>query len=124
MAAQQPERKGDHANAPARVPAKRPAIKAEPLDRLIHERQRLAIVSALAVNPVLTFAELKRMLEMSDGNLSVHAQKLEAAGYIDCTKGFDGRVPRTEYRLTTAGKAALDAYLGHMEALIKAVRKR
>ena len=109
---------------PVSSKAKRPAVQGEPLDRVIHERQRLAIVSALAVNPVLSFTELKQMLGMSDGNLSVHAQKLEAAGYVDCTKGFEGRVPRTEYRLTKSGKAALDAYLAHMEALIAAVRKQ
>lgn len=93
------------------------------LDRLIHERTRLALVSALAANPLLTFNELKALLEISDGNLSAHARKLEDAGYIDCTKGFDGRLPRTEYRLTAAGRAALQKYIGHMEALIGAVKK-
>jgi DNA-binding HxlR family transcriptional regulator len=96
---------------------------AESLDRIIHERQRLAIVSALAANPLLTFTELKQSLGMSDGNLSVHAQKLEAAGYISCTKTFDGRVPKTEYRLTPAGRVALNAYINHMETLINAVKK-
>lgn len=91
------------------------------LDRLIHERVRLAIVSALAVHPSLTFNELKTLLDTSDGNVSVHARKLEEAGYLACTKGFDGRIPRTEYRLTDAGRAALERYLSHMEALIKRV---
>ncbi|WP_310569740.1 transcriptional regulator [Gemmatimonas sp.] len=91
------------------------------LDRLIHERVRLAIVSALAVHASLTFNELKALLETSDGNVSVHARKLEDAGYITCTKGFDGRVPRTEYQLAAAGRAALERYLSHMEALIKRV---
>lgn len=91
------------------------------LDRLIHERVRLAIVSALAVHESLTFSELKALLETSDGNVSVHARKLEDAGYILCTKGFDGRIPRTEYRLAAAGRAALERYLSHMEALIKRV---
>ena len=92
------------------------------LDRLIHERVRLAMVSALAVNDALTFNELKNLLGTSDGNLSVHARKLEEARYVTCTKSFDGRVPRTEYRLTPAGRQALDRYLNHMEALIRAAR--
>jgi DNA-binding MarR family transcriptional regulator len=92
------------------------------LDRIIHERLRLAIVSALSVNPVLTFAELKRVLATTDGNLSVHSRKLEDAGYIAVEKKFEGRVPRTEYRLTVAGRAALERYLTHMEALIRASR--
>ncbi|MBL8996698.1 MAG: winged helix-turn-helix domain-containing protein [Gemmatimonadales bacterium] len=91
------------------------------LDRVIHERVRLAIVSALAVHDVLTFNELKALLDASDGNLSVHARKLEDAGYLACKKGYDGRVPRTEYRLTAAGRKALERYLGHMEALIRRV---
>jgi DNA-binding transcriptional ArsR family regulator len=91
------------------------------LDRLIHERVRLAIVSALAVHESLTFNELKAVLDTSDGNVSVHARKLEDAGYIICTKGFDGRIPRTEYRIAAAGRAALERYLSHMEALIKRV---
>ena len=93
------------------------------LDRLIHERMRLAIVSALAVNESLTFNELKRLLETTDGNLSVHARKLEEAGYVQCTKSFEGRVPRTEYRLSAAGRRALERYLEHMEALIRATRQ-
>jgi DNA-binding MarR family transcriptional regulator len=91
------------------------------LDRLIHERVRLAIVSALAVHESLSFTELKTLLDTSDGNVSVHARKLEDAGYITCVKGFEGRVPRTEYTLTTEGRAALERYLAHMEALIKRV---
>ena len=93
------------------------------LDRLIHERLRLGIVSALAAQPSLTFTELKRLLQATDGNLSVHARKLEEAGYISCTKSFDGRTPRSEFRLTPAGKAALNRYLDHMEAVIKTARK-
>jgi hypothetical protein len=91
------------------------------LDRLIHERLRLAIVSALAVHDSLTFTDLRTLLDTSDGNLSVHARKLEDAGYVICTKSFDGRVPRTEYRLTAEGRVALERYLSHMEALIKRV---
>lgn len=94
------------------------------LDRLIHERMRLAIVSALAVNDALAFNELKRLLETTDGNLSVHARKLEEAGYVHCTKSFEGRVPRTEYRLSAAGRRALERYLEHMEALIRRTRER
>jgi DNA-binding MarR family transcriptional regulator len=92
------------------------------LDRLIHERLRLGIVSALAVNERLTFNDLKSLLRTTDGNLSVHARKLEEAEYIACDKSFDGRVPRTEFRLTAAGRRALEKYLAHMEAIIKAVR--
>ncbi|MEO6526196.1 MAG: transcriptional regulator [Gemmatimonadaceae bacterium] len=94
------------------------------LDRLIHERMRLGIVSALAVNDSLTFNDLKRLMQTTDGNLSVHARKLEDAKYIACTKSFAGRVPRTEYKLTTAGRRALERYLDHMEALIRATRER
>ena len=93
------------------------------LDRLIHERTRLAIVSALAVNTSLTFNELKELLGASDGNLSVHARKLEDAGYVACTKSFAGRVPKTEFKLTAAGRRALEKYLNHMEALIQATRE-
>ena len=92
------------------------------LDRLIHERIRLGIVSALAVNQTLTFNDLKRILQTTDGNLSVHARKLEDAGYVTCTKSFEGRVPKTEFALTDVGRAALERYLDHMEALIKAMR--
>ena len=94
------------------------------LDRLIHERMRLGIVSALAVNESLTFNELKELMQTTDGNLSVHARKLEDAAYIVCTKSFEGRTPKTEYQLTTAGRRALERYLNHMEALIKAMRDR
>ena len=93
------------------------------LDRLIHERIRLGIVSALAVNRSLTFNELKNLLKTTDGNLSVHARKLEEADYIVCTKSFDGRLPKTEYRLAPAGRRALERYLDHMEALIRATRE-
>jgi len=92
------------------------------LDRLIHERIRLGIVSALAVNRSLTFNELKALLKTTDGNLSVHARKLEEADYIVCTKSFDGRLPKTEYRLAASGRKALERYLNHMEALIRATR--
>ena len=94
------------------------------LDRLIHERMRLGIVSALAVNDSLTFNELKALLRTTDGNLSVHARRLEEADYIACTKSFDGRLPKTEFRLTAAGRRALERYLNHMEALIQATRDR
>jgi DNA-binding MarR family transcriptional regulator len=91
-------------------------------DRLIHEKTRLAIVSALAVNPTLTFNELKSILKTTDGNVSVHARKLEEANYLSCRKSFEGRMPRTEYSLTAAGRRALQRYLDHMEALINNVR--
>jgi len=94
------------------------------LDRLIHERLRLGIISALAVNQSLTFNELKHLVKTSDGNLSVHARKLEDAGYVNCSKTFDGRTPRTEYRLTNAGRRALERYLDHMEAVIGRMRKQ
>jgi DNA-binding MarR family transcriptional regulator len=94
------------------------------LDRLIHERLRLGIVSALAVNDSLTFNELKALLDTTDGNLSVHARKLEDAEYVTCTKSFEGRVPRTVYRITPTGRRALERYLDHMEALIRATRER
>src|SRR6202022_805569 len=94
------------------------------LNRLIHERIRLGIVSALAVNRSLTFNELKAMLKTTDGNLSVHARKLEEANYISCNKSFDGRLPKTEFRLTSVGKRALERYLDHMEALIRTTRDR
>ena len=107
---------GVHGDVVERVPAE--------LDRLIHERLRLGIVSALAVNDVLSFSDLKKLMHTTDGNLSVHARKLEEAGYVECSKGFDGRVPRTEYRLTAVGRQALERYLDHMEALITATRER
>jgi DNA-binding HxlR family transcriptional regulator len=93
------------------------------LDRVIHERMRLGIISALAVNRSLTFNELKALLKTTDGNLSVHARRLEEADYIVCTKSFDGRLPKTEYRLVAAGRKALERYLNHMEALIRATRE-
>lgn len=105
-----------------------PAVASKPsaaeLDRLIHERIRLGIVSALAVNDALSFNELKTLMKTTDGNLSVHARKLEEAQYVVCRKSFDGRVPRTEYRLTPTGRRALERYLEHMEALIHATRSR
>src|SRR5205814_4088717 len=99
------------------------AASASELDRLIHERMRLGIVSALAVNESLTFSDLKKLLDTTDGNISVHARKLEDAQYIACEKSFEGRVPKTEYRLTAAGRRALERYLDHMEALIRATRE-
>jgi DNA-binding MarR family transcriptional regulator len=94
------------------------------LDRLIHERMRLGIVSALAVNDSLAFNELKELMKTTDGNLSVHARKLEDAGYVTCTKTFEGRVPKTVYALTAAGRRALERYLDHMEAIIRVTRER
>jgi len=94
------------------------------VDRLIYERIRLGILSALAVTVRLSFSELRRLLETTDGNLSVHARKLEEAGYVSCAKSFEGRVPKTEYQLTTKGRRALERYLDHMEALIRATRQR
>jgi len=94
------------------------------LDRLIHERLRLGILSALAVNDSLTFNELKKLLETTDGNLSVHARKLEDAQYVSCSKSFENRLPKTEYRLTVVGRKALERYLDHMEALISTMRER
>ncbi|HEX9705469.1 MAG TPA: transcriptional regulator [Gemmatimonadales bacterium] len=102
----------------------KPKARPAELDRLIHERVRLGIVSALAVNEALTFNELKALLRTTDGNLSVHARKLEDAQYVSCAKSFRGRTPRTEYRLTVAGRRALERYLEHMEALIRATRER
>jgi DNA-binding HxlR family transcriptional regulator len=93
-------------------------------ERLIHERSRLGIISALAVNESLTFNDLKRLVKTTDGNLSVHARKLEDAGYILCTKSFEGRTPKTEYKLTKTGRNALEQYLNHMEALIRTMRDR
>jgi DNA-binding MarR family transcriptional regulator len=108
---------------PALVPqgAGREALR---LDRLIHERTRLAIVSALAVNQSLSFTELKKLLQITDGNLSVHARKLEEAEYLECTKSFENRMPMTRYRLTPLGRRTLEHYLNHMEALIQATREK
>jgi DNA-binding MarR family transcriptional regulator len=108
-------------SAPASVPA---AGGAQKLDRLIHERLRLGILSALSVNDSLTFNELKKLLDSTDGNLSVHARKLEEAGYLACSKSFEGRMPKTEYKLTAAGRRALERYLDHMEAVIQAMREK
>lgn len=119
-----PEGDGDPRPGPTPAAARPAATRAGDLDRLIHERMRLGIVSALAVNASLTFSELRDLLGASDGNLSVHARRLEDAGYVACDKSFDGRIPRTEYRLTEAGRAALGRYLDHMEALIRATRDR
>src|ERR1044071_8404678 len=96
--------------------------EAAKLDRLVHERLRLGILSALAVNESLTFNELKKLLETTDGNLSVHARKLEEGGYITCTKGFENRMPRTDYKMTAAGRRAFERYIDHMEALVQAMR--
>ncbi len=111
--------------APKPVPVPRPARGAEDakFDRLVYERVRLGIMSALAVNEQLTFNELKSLFDVSDGNLSAHARKLEEAGYIVCTKSFAGRRPRSEYRLTAAGRKALNRYLEHIEAVIRATRR-
>jgi DNA-binding HxlR family transcriptional regulator len=108
------------------VPAPGPVaveVSAPQLDRLIHERLRLGILSALSVNDRLSFNDLKKLIGATDGNLSVHARKLEEGNYISCTKSFEGRVPRTEYKLTTAGRKALERYLDHMEAIIHAMRQ-
>ena len=115
------EREKKAASQPVAIPA---ALSAPKLDRLIHERLRLGILSALSVNATLTFNELKKLLDTTDGNLSVHARKLEEAAYVACTKSFEGRMPRTEYRLTPAGQKALGRYLDHMEALIQAMRDK
>jgi len=106
------------------APAVESGKSALALDRLIHERLRLGIVSALAVNESLTFNELKRLMQTTDGNLSVHARKLEDAAYVTCRKSFEGRVPRTQYTITAKGRLALERYLDHMEALIRATRER
>lgn len=92
------------------------------LDKVIHERMRLGIISALAANTKLSFSDLKKLLETTDGNISVHARKLEEAGYITCSKSFSGRMPLTEYSITKDGRKALERYLDHMEALIKAMK--
>ena len=94
------------------------------LDRLIHERLRLGILSALAVNESLSFNDLKKLMATTDGNLSVHARKLEEANYITCTKSFEGRMPKTQYTISPSGRRALERYLDHMEALIKSTRER
>ena len=115
------ERKHD-ADVDTRTVSPKQKSAAPNLDRLIHERLRLGIISALAANESLTFSELKSLMNTTDGNLSVHARKLEEAGYISCTKYFKGRLPKTEYKLTAAGRSALEDYLSHMESLIKQMR--
>ncbi len=107
-----------------RLAARGTGVHPASIDRVIHERVRLGIVSALAGAPSMTFVELKSALGLTDGNLSVHARRLEEAGYVECTKGFDGRVPRTKFRLTAKGRAALARYLDHMEALVRVLRDR
>jgi len=124
MAARESSLKKEREKRPAAGPVAAPAASAHTLDRLVHERLRLGILSALAVNESLTFNELKRLLDTTDGNLSVHARKLEEAGYISCAKSFQGRVPRTEYRMTAAGRRALENYIDRMEALIQALREK
>ena len=106
------------------VRGKAPDEGALALDRLIHERLRLGILSALAVNDSLSFNDLKKLMRTTDGNLSVHARKLEEAGYVACAKSFEGRVPRTQYSITSTGRRAFERYLNHMEALIRASRER
>ena len=124
LSLRQRDKHARHDKAATPRPARAPRVLALPeLDRLIHERIRLGIVSALATNESLTFNDLKRILKTTDGNLSVHARKLEDAGYLGCTKSFDGRMPKTEYRLTAAGRRALEKYLNHMEALIRVTRE-
>jgi DNA-binding HxlR family transcriptional regulator len=110
----------DGADVAVHAPAPQTALD---LDRVIHERMRLGMVSALAVNDRLSFNDLKKLLKTTDGNLSVHARKLEEAGYIACEKYFEGRMPKTEYRLTPPGRRALERYLDHMEAIIQATRE-
>ena len=124
--------RGHRADQPAKdadgtlrtVRGRAPADGPLAFDRLIHERLRLGILSALAVNDSMSFNDLKKLMQTSDGNLSVHARKLEEANYIACTKSFEGRVPKTEYAITASGRRALERYLDHMEALIRATRER
>ena len=118
------ERRSERRAAIRQVKGLRAAERAPALDGLIHERMRLGIVSALAASESLTFNDLKDLLKTTDGNVSVHARKLEEADYISCTKSFEGRIPRTEYRLTRIGREALERYLDHMEALVRAARNR
>ena len=121
----EPQRKTGAGESRLRKVSERSADESAPhqkFERLIHERSRLGIISALAVNQSLSFNDLKKLVRTTDGNLSVHARKLEDAGYIACTKSFDGRTPRTEYSLTRVGRRALEQYLNHMEALIKTMR--
>src|SRR5688572_5588560 len=125
MAAKSNAARREREKKPQTGPVVAPAVAGAPqLDRLIHERLRLGILSALSVNDSLTFNELKKLLDTTDGNLSVHARKLEEAGYVGVAKSFEGRMPRTDYRLTAAGRRALERYLDHMEALIHAMRDK
>jgi DNA-binding MarR family transcriptional regulator len=117
------QRSRGETRAPGATRGRQPETRID-FDRIIHDRTRLGIVSALAVNDSLSFNDLKRLMSTTDGNLSVHARRLEEADYITCTKSFDGRIPRTDYKLTAGGKRALERYLNHMEALIKATRGR
>jgi DNA-binding MarR family transcriptional regulator len=117
-------RKTAHEGSLQTAKGKSSEVPALELDRLIHERMRLGIVSALAANASLTFNELKALMNTTDGNLSVHARKLEEANYISCSKFFEGRTPKTEFRITAAGRRALERYINHMEALIKTMRHR
>jgi hypothetical protein len=117
-------RKTAHEESLQNAKGKSSEVPALELDRLIHERMRLGIVSALAANASLTFNELKALMNTTDGNLSVHARKLEEANYISCSKFFEGRTPKTEFRITAAGRRALERYINHMEALIKTMRHR
>lgn len=114
--------KAERSTGPREVRQSKPGHPAHALDRVIHERLRLGILSALAANETLTFSDLKHLLHTTDGNLSVHARKLEDAGYIACVKSFEGRVPKTEYKLTVAGRRALESYVSHMETLIQQMR--
>ena len=115
-------RQADEAKPQATKIVKAAETVSTELDKLIHERLRLGIVSALAATGSMSFGDLKNLLQTTDGNVSVHARKLEEAGYIECEKSFKGRVPLTEYKITTAGRRALERYLNHMEALIKAMK--
>ncbi len=112
---------GENAKANLRIEKAAETVSTE-LEKVIHERLRLGIISALAANEKMSFGDLKTLLQTTDGNVSVHARKLEDAGYVECLKSFNGRVPLTEYKITTAGRAALTKYLNHMEALINAMK--
>ena len=125
MADRAKARAPQHSAKPARDPERaRPVEDLPELDRTIHERIRLGIISALAINDSLSFNDLRRLLKTTDGNLSVHARKLEEAHYISCSKFFDARIPRTEYRLTAAGRRALTEYLNQMEEWIRVTREQ
>jgi DNA-binding MarR family transcriptional regulator len=125
MAARQNTARKEREKRPLQRPQPLEAVnETHKLDRLVHERLRLGMLSALSVNDSLTFNDLKKLLDTTDGNMSVHARKLEEAGYVSCTKSFAGRVPRTDYKLTAAGRRALERYLDHMEALIQAMREK